>query len=339
MTTPAFSIVVPTYNRAHIVGGAIRSVQAQTMTDWELIVVDDDSTDETRALLQKFAREDARIKAVANAGHIGPAGARNTGIRASQAEAIAFLDSDDTWEPRRLETFLNARRRDPQAVLIGSDYRMVDETSGSASTMKSFVFGTMMPWWENYPLAAAVLPLDLMRRDIHVITRPSILLSMTIAGFLWIQTSSVVVRRDAVFAAGLFNERLMRTEDIDLWLKLARLGCVVYLDEVLATYDISGRTNAAGIRYQSYHRSRRHTEYGEALYHLRSLKRIAKTNPLDADQCRLLKDRRIAQHRGCAVIALRERRIQGLAHLLVCLTSKDQRERLLKRPDAFFRLP
>src|SRR6516164_8679435 len=102
MTTPAFSIVVPTYNRAHIIGGAIRSVQAQTMTDWELIVVDDDSTDETRALLQKFAREDARIKAVANAGHIGPAGARNTGIRASQAEAIAFLDSDDTWEPRRL---------------------------------------------------------------------------------------------------------------------------------------------------------------------------------------------------------------------------------------------
>ena len=182
---------------------------------------------------------------VSNAGRIGPAGARNTGIRASQAEAIAFLDSDDTWEPRTLETFLNARRRDPQAVLIGSDYKMVDETSGSASTMKSFLFGTMLPWWENYPLAAAVIPLDLMRRDIHVITRPSILLSMTIAGFLSIQTSSAVVRRDAVFAAGLFNERLMRTEDIDLWLKLARLGRFVYLDEVLATYDISGRTNAA----------------------------------------------------------------------------------------------
>src|SRR5262249_3151763 len=113
----------------------------------------------------------------------------------------------------------------------------------------------------------------------------------------------------------------------------------VYLDEVLATYDVSGRTNATGIRYQSYHRSRRHTEYMEALYHLRSLTRIAKTNPLDVDQCCLLKDRRIAHHHRCAVIALRERRVPGLTHLLVCLTSKDQRERLLKRPDAFFRLP
>jgi GT2 family glycosyltransferase len=216
---------------------------------------------------------------------------------------------------------------------------MVDQTSGSSSTVKSFLFGTMVPWWENYPLAAAVIPLDLMRRDVHVITRPSILLSMTIAGFLWIHMCSVVVRRDAVFAAGLFNERLMRTEDIDLWLKLARLGRFVYLDEVLATYDISGRTNGGGIRYQSYHRSRRHTAYLEALYHLRSLKRIAKTNPLDVDQCRLLKDRRVAHHHRCAVIALRERRVQALTHLLVCLTSKNQREQLLKRPDAFFRLP
>jgi glycosyltransferase involved in cell wall biosynthesis len=339
MTIPAFSIVVPTYNRAHIIGSAIRSIQAQTMPDWELIVVDDGSADKTRAVLQKFARNDARIKVVSNAGRIGPAGARNTGIRASQAEAIAFLDSDDTWEPRTLESFLSARRRDPQAVLIGSDYRMLDETSGSASTMKSFLLATMLPWWENYPLAAAAIPLDLMRRDVHVITRPSILLSMTIAGFLWIQTSSAVVRRDAVFAAGLFNERLMRTEDIDLWLKLARLGRFVYLDEVLATYDITGRANAAGIRYQSYHRSRRHTAYTEALYHLRSLTRIPKTNHLDVDQCRLLKDRRIAHHHRCAVIALRERRVQGLTHFIACLTSKDQRERLLKRPNAFFRLP
>lgn len=339
MRRPTFSVVLPTYNRSHIIGGAIRSVQAQTFPDWELIVVDDGSTDDTRAVLQSLTHDDARVKLVPNAGCVGPAGARNTGVRAAQAEMVAFLDSDDNWDPEKLAAFFIASRRHPDAVLIGSDYRITDEASGPASTMKSFLFNTMMPWWETHAPAAAAIPVDLLRRNVQVISRPPFLLSMAIAGFLWIHTSSAVVRRDASLTAGLFDERLARTEDIDFWLRLNRLGRIAYLDEVLATYDISGRTLGAGIRYQSYHRSRRHSAYLEALYHLRCINRIAKTNVLNADQWHLLKDRWIVHHRHCAVTALREWRLKGLAHLLVCLTARDQRQRLLKSPSTFFRIP
>jgi glycosyltransferase involved in cell wall biosynthesis len=331
--------VLPTYNRSHIIGGTIRSVQAQTMPDWELIVVDDGSTDDTRAVVEKFGRVDRRVKLVSNAGRIGPAGTRNSGIRASQAEVIAFLDSDDSWDTGKLEAFLRACQRNPDAVLIGSDYKMTDQTNRPTSTMKSFLFDTMLPWWETYAPAAAVIPVDRIRGDIQVISEQQILLSMAIAGFLWIHTSSVVVRRDAALTAGLFDERLKRTEDIDLWLKLNRLGPIVYLDEVLATYDISGRIHGSGIRYRSYHRSRRHSAYIEAAHHLHSLGRIAKNNPLNTDQLRLLKDRRIAQHRRCAVAALQERRWKGLAHVLACLASKSERELLLTRPGTFFSFP
>lgn len=339
MIKVAFSIVLPSYNRSHIIGSAIRSVQAQTLSDWELIVVDDDSTDDTRAVVEEFGRADPRVKLLSNAGRAGPAGARNTGIRAAQAPLVAFLDSDDMWDSEKLEAFFKTSQRFPDAVLIGSDYRMADGPNCPPLTMKSFLFETMMRWWETYARAAAVIPVDLIRRDIQTISQQPILLSMTIAGFLWIHTSSAVVRRHAAFRAGLFDERLLRTEDIDLWLKLSRLGQVLYVDEVLATYDISGRAHGTGIRYQSYHPSRRHSAYREALYHLRSLRRIAGTHPLDRDQWRLLKHRRIAHHHHCAVAAFQERRLQSLAHLIVCLTSRDERMRLLKSPQTFFRVP
>lgn len=337
MSKAAFSIVLPTYNRAHIISCAIRSVQAQTLPDWELIVVDDGSADETHAVVQDFMREDARIKLISNAGRAGPAGARNTGVDVSQGEMIAFLDSDDSWEPSKLEAFYEVARLDSRAVLIGSDYRITDEANVPVATMKSFLFDRMLPWWERHAPAAAVIPVDLIRNNIQLIGEPTILLSMTIAGFLWIQTSSAVVRRDAALAAGLFDERLARTEDIDLWLRLSQIGRVVYLDEVLATYDIKGRKNCTGVRYDSYHRSRRHSAYSEAACHLQSLERIAKTYNLNADQWRLVKDRRISHRHRCAVAGLRERRLKAIAHLLACLAHSEQRQLLMAQPRAFFR--
>jgi glycosyltransferase involved in cell wall biosynthesis len=333
-----FTVVLPTYNRAHIIGGAIRSVQAQTLPDWELIVIDDGSTDETRTVVEDFMRKDARIKLAANSGRVGPAGARNTGVGVSHGGMIAFLDSDDTWDPRKLEAFFIGFQRNPSAVLIGSDYRIANEANVPVATMKSFLFDAMLPWWKSHVLAAAAIPIELIRGDIQLISEPTILLSMTIAGFLWIQTSSAVVRRDAALTAGLFDEQLARTEDIDLWLRLSQFGRVVYLDEVLATYDIKGRTHGTGVRYDSYDRSRRHSAYSEALHHLQSLERIAKTYNLNADQQQLVKDRRIAHHHRCAVACLRERRLKGIAHLLTCLTSNDKRQQLLTRPRAFFHL-
>jgi glycosyltransferase involved in cell wall biosynthesis len=104
---PLVSVIMPTFNRADTIIRAIRSVQAQTFTDWELIVVDDGSTDNTVALIEGC---DSRLKFIRQENQ-GTAGARNAGLRASAGSYIAFLDSDDEWLPHHLElcvSFLEA---------------------------------------------------------------------------------------------------------------------------------------------------------------------------------------------------------------------------------------
>ena len=92
-TMPLVSIILPTYNRADTIRRAIRSVEAQTYTNWELIVIDDGSTDGTA---DQVAGLDARVRIIRQ-GNQGTAGARNAGLKASRGEYLAFLDSDDEW--------------------------------------------------------------------------------------------------------------------------------------------------------------------------------------------------------------------------------------------------
>ncbi|HMB27304.1 MAG TPA: glycosyltransferase family A protein [Blastocatellia bacterium] len=104
---PLVSVIMPTFNRADTIRRAVRSVQAQTFTDWELIVVDDGSTDNTVALIEGC---DPRLKLIRQENR-GTAGARNAGLSASAGSYIAFLDSDDEWLPHHLElcvSFLEA---------------------------------------------------------------------------------------------------------------------------------------------------------------------------------------------------------------------------------------
>jgi len=98
---PTVSVIIPTYNRAHLVGRAIRSVLNQTYQDFELIVVDDGSTDNTEEVIRSF--DDDRIRYIRHDQNKGGAAARNTGIKAARGEYIAFLDSDDESLPENLE--------------------------------------------------------------------------------------------------------------------------------------------------------------------------------------------------------------------------------------------
>jgi len=98
---PAVSVIVPTYNRAHLLGRAIESVLNQTYKDFELIVVDDGSKDNTKELVMRFS--DKRIRYICLEKNIGAAAARNRGIQAAQGDYIAFQDADDEWLPEKLE--------------------------------------------------------------------------------------------------------------------------------------------------------------------------------------------------------------------------------------------
>lgn len=105
MKSPKVSVVIPAYNRAGTLSRSVMSVLAQTEGDFELIVVDDGSTDQTPALRSRL--RDPRIRWKHHSLNRGPAAARNTGVRAARGEWIAFLDSDDEWLPRKLEIQLN----------------------------------------------------------------------------------------------------------------------------------------------------------------------------------------------------------------------------------------
>ena len=112
--TPIFSVILPAYNRAYVLWRAVESVLAQVEARWELLVVDDGSTDDTRRLMEEF--HDPRIRTVATENR-GPSAARNLGWRMTDAPYVAYLDSDNTWHPEFLSTMLDAIQSHPAKVL------------------------------------------------------------------------------------------------------------------------------------------------------------------------------------------------------------------------------
>ena len=102
MQTPLVSVIIPTFNRAEVVSRAVNSVLNQTFKDFECIVVDDGSTDETDSVLRGFAD---KIKVIKTENR-GVSAARNTGAKLAAGKYIAFLDSDDEWKPKKLQKFI-----------------------------------------------------------------------------------------------------------------------------------------------------------------------------------------------------------------------------------------
>lgn len=122
---PAVSIVVPTYNRAHLLPRCLDSLLAQTRTDFELIVVDDGSVDETPEVLARYAEQDARVRTVRQA-NSGGCAARNAGVASAISPIITFLDSDDEVQPEWLETLLAPLYRGADVCCCGHEMRRAD---------------------------------------------------------------------------------------------------------------------------------------------------------------------------------------------------------------------
>lgn len=203
MSTPMVSIIIPTYNHARFLGRALQAVLDQTMGDWEAIVIDNFSADDTAQVMQNYA--DPRIRHVlfANQGVI--AVSRNHGISLTRAPYVAFLDSDDWWHPDKLALSLAKLEQ-------GADLTCHAETwVGPGSLRREVSYG----------------PSERSSYD-----------SLLFNGNC-ISTSAVVVRRQCLFDAGCFSteEAFNTAEDYDLWLKLARNGArMEFLPEVLGEY-------------------------------------------------------------------------------------------------------
>lgn len=125
-STPLVSVIMPAYNAEKYIEQAIRSVQKQTVRSWELIVVDDRSTDKTAEQIRRLAAEDMRIIPVYSETNHGAAESRNIALRQCRGEFVALLDADDVWHPQKLEREME-RARETDADLVYSSYAMIDE--------------------------------------------------------------------------------------------------------------------------------------------------------------------------------------------------------------------
>jgi glycosyltransferase involved in cell wall biosynthesis len=209
------SVVIPAFNRAASIGAAIASVLRQTWADFELIVVDDGSTDGT---LEAAARvPDPRIRLVANPGNLGAAAARNTGIREARGAWVAFQDSDDEWLPLKLE------KQMARLLAPGADF-----VAGFCGMM---VIGRAEGQDRGRP-RIAYLPHSGLRQVEGDIERA------LLAGN-FVSTQTLVARRDVLFAIGGFDESLPAVEDWDCALRLAGQGPIAFLDEPLVLQRFS----------------------------------------------------------------------------------------------------
>ncbi len=208
---PHVSVVIPAYNAADSIGGALASVFAQTFKEVEVIVVDDGSTDGTAAVVEAMGGRVTLIRQVNG----GPGAARNTGIRASRGPLIAFLDADDCWLPHKIEAQVAYFRVHPQTGLLHA------ATTGRAEDAAGpRVFDT-------HPRPPRHVFCDLFHTDYDI------------------ATLTVMVRRDVLDTVGLFDERReVHVEDWDLWLRIAARFPIGYLPQPAAVRVGGGSMSA-----------------------------------------------------------------------------------------------
>lgn len=202
MAEPAISVVIPAYNAAWCLGRAIDSVLTQTLRDYELIVVDDGSTDGTARLLEGYR---GRLRSLTQPNG-GQSSARNAGIQVARGRYVAFLDSDDWWSPGKLERQLTFMEAHPDVVFCSTSASVVDPD------------GRVLGEWRCQLRDGRALEAIFSA-------------TATIAG----SASAVIARRAALVSIGGFDESLKGLEDTDLWMRLAAKGGYHCIDEALVT--------------------------------------------------------------------------------------------------------
>ena len=222
------SIVVPAYNAEEYLPETVESILAQTVSDWELIIVNDGSQDATWALAEQFAARDSRIRTVHQA-NTGLPGARNRGYEESspQTRFVIFLDADDLWEPNTLGVLMSALEEHPEAVAAHGLARYIDEKGhlirrgkleSRIHNRKAIMNGRFVSWPMEKPTTFAVLAIDC-----YIVS-----------------AGSVLIRRSALEKVSLFDrmKHLSRAslEDWDLWLRLCLHGDLAVAPQVVLNY-------------------------------------------------------------------------------------------------------
>lgn len=204
---PRVSVVIPTYNRAHYLKVTIDNVLQQTYRDFEVIVIDDGSTDDTPEALASYGD---KIRAIRKA-NAGPAAARNTGIMDACGELIAFLDDDDLWDPRKLDVYVTAFDQHPEVGAVYGNYQFIDGDG------------------------RIVAPLEI-EAESHFGKMPSGQVYYEFLSSFYGVPATMMVRRECFARAGLFDPHCDSVEDWDMWIRIARDCKFLHIQEPLAYY-------------------------------------------------------------------------------------------------------
>jgi len=277
---PAVSVITPAWNAAGYIRETIDSIRAQTFTDWELVLVDDGSTDDTIAIVESYAAVDPRIRLVRQS-NSGPSAARNHGMRVAAGDFFAFLDSDDTWDSTFLAAQLAMFERYPETGLVtGNGYFRGGPFDGRPARPAGGA-GRVLPLTELIADECAIFIMTVFRRAVYD----------TIGGF---------------------DETQWTSEDYDFWLRAALAGFVFRRNpRPLGHYRVRGnslsRNRARMIRgmLQTFEKTRPHCAPGTTERQAVDSQIARFTSEL------LLEDAKDALERGdAAVAALRLRALQ-----------------------------
>ena len=211
------SVIVPTYNRADLISETIESILNQTYKNFELIIVDDGSTDNTEEVIRKF--KDSRIKYIKTDNWGGPARPRNTGIKKAKGEYIAFCDDDDIWLPKKLEKQIRVFQISNETAMLYTRFKTIE---GGVISNKIFP--------ENGKYNSGNIFKSIYLRNL-------------------IACSSVMVKRSVLDQVGLFNTdpNLIAVEDADLWLRIALKHIIKCTDDLpLLLYRIQSQSISQG---------------------------------------------------------------------------------------------
>ena len=196
--SPLVSVVIPVYEQPALLREALQSLSAQTLADFEIVVVDDGSGDDLQTVIDEF---DLQVRLVVHGTNRGAAEARNTGIAASSGQFLAFLDADDVWKATKLEKQVDVfNQGDSSLGLVYTGFVQYD-TDGSE--------------WKQSPNSRGDIYVSELEQDrVH-------------------PTSTVMVRREALQEAGKFDSSLPSRQDYDLWIRITEYYEVDYVNEIL----------------------------------------------------------------------------------------------------------
>lgn len=286
---PAVSVVMPVKDGADFIGEALRSIGAQTFEDLEVVVVDDGSSDGTRAIVRRAAAVDPRIRLIEQ-DHRGLAGALNTGLEAARAPWIARLDADDHALPGRLARQLEVAARRPD-VAVWAGWALTMDASGR-------VIGQVT----TGPVT------DEEFRSAHA------------AGLVEILHPTVLARRETLLEVGGYDERLMIGEDVELWDRVGEVAPILTLPEPLIRFRVhpdseSTRRIAESLAVHRFVAARRTARGGGHDLDWESFVRAEAEDPLLARVRRRIADRGAVEYRRAGVAYATARPLRTVRHL------------------------